>query len=103
MMNIYLFIYGIVLIIPVVVRFFNPIFGLSRNLVSHLEKRGKKRGFLITHNVNGLLLGFTLIISAYLPEDLKLYCLIPLLFIFISVLICNKIFVGTFWAYTPRK
>jgi hypothetical protein len=102
-MNTYLFVFGAIMISSVVIRFFYPTFGLSKELLSRLQARGTKRGFLISHNINGLLLGVTLIVSSFLPEHLKLYCLIPLLFIFLSVLICNKLFVGTFWAYTPKS
>lgn len=103
MMDYYLFAFGAVLIGFVVVRLFYPTFCLSRELISRLQERGTKRGFLIAHNINGLLLGFTLILSSFLSEHFKRYCFIPLLVIFLSVLVSNKIYVGTFWAYVPKS
>lgn len=104
LLNIYLWLYGIGMIIPVGIRLFVPFWGLSESLRSLLSTRETTKGFLISHNINGFLLGVILIVTGFLPEHLKLCVCMPLLgAVFISVLICNKIFVGTFWAYVPKN
>lgn len=104
MIDTFLFIVGALIISYVVVRFFYPNFCFSKSLIALLQKRGTKKGFIVAHNINGLLLGATLILTCFLPEHLKLhYCMPLLLIIFLSVLICNKIFVGTIWAYVPKS
>lgn len=104
MTNTLLCVAGIFLIISVVVRFFVPTWGLSKALVSRLNSRKTTKFFLICHNINGGLLGAILIVSGFLSDYLKLrVCLPMLLIVFISVLISNKICIGTFWAYIPNR
>ena len=104
MTNIILCIAGVLMILPIVVRFFIPTWGLSKPLISRLNSRKTTKGFLICHNINGGLLGAILIASGFLPDHLKLRVCLPLLLIvFISVLISNKICIGTFWAYVPKE
>lgn len=103
-MNIFLCLFGFGMIVPVGVRLFIPLWGLSKPLISRLSNRGTTKGFLISHNINGFLLGAILIVAGILPEHLKICICMPLLgLLFVSVLICNKLFVGTFWAYTPNS
>lgn len=102
--NISLWVAGVLLILSVAVRFFIPTWGLSKALVSRLNSRKTTKGFLICHNINGGLLGAILIVSGFLPDYLKLRVCLPLLaIVFISVLVSNKICIGTFWAYVPNR
>ena len=104
MNNILLYIEGAALIVPVLIRIFIPFWGFSKSLVARLNSRKTTKGFLISHNINGCMLGTTLIIAGLLPEHLKLCICMPLLgAVFISILICNKIFVGSYWAYVPNR
>lgn len=104
MVNILLCLFGLGLIVPVGVRLFIPLWGLSKSLISRLSDRKTTKGFLISHNINSFLIGTILIVAGILPEHLKICICIPLLgAVFVSVLVCNKLFVGTFWAYTPNS
>ena len=103
MTDILLCIFGAILVGSVAVRLFFPLFGLSESLIACLEERNSKKRFLAWHNINGFLLGAILIAAGILPEELKLCCCLPpLVGVFISVILCNRVCVATFWAYVPK-
>lgn len=104
MSDILLFILGIIMIVSVGIRLFRPFWGFSKSLVSRLNSRKTTKVFLISHNINGCILGLVLIIAGFLPDYLKICVCMPLLgIVFVIILVCNKIFVGTYWAYVPNK
>lgn len=97
MTDILLCIAGAIIAGCVGIRFFFPYFGISRSLVALLRIRNTTKGYLIAHNINGFFLGIILIVAGIVPEQFKESCCMPLLgIVFISILVCNKIFVGSF-------
>lgn len=86
-----------------VIRLFNPHFAISHSLIELLEKRKTTKKYLITHNTISLVLGVVLICAIIIEEFKLIYVLLVLMIVFSCVLICNKLFIGQFWAFVPKS
>lgn len=89
---------GAAIITITVIRLFVPFFLTPMPLQNRLAARNTTKAYLICRNIICFIVGAIVIVAAILPEHLKKPCCLPLLaIIFIIVLICNKILLGSFW------
>ena len=98
--NIGLYILALWWIVQPVIRLFSPTWMISGGLLAHLDNRGTTRKYLLTLSINQFAFGLLLIALAIFPDQLLLFvCIFAI--ILISVLVCNKRFIGSFWRYFP--
>ena len=98
--DIYLCGVGAVILLPAVIRFFVPTFGLSKHLLKLLDSRKNATAYLWVHKVIGIVLGSTLVAAGFLPDSLKIKICMPLLvLVFIGVLVSNKVLIGKWRAH----
>lgn len=96
-MTIYLYILGALLIAGAIIRTFRPGFLLPKGLRAVLESRGTTKKYLLSRQIIGIVFGGALILAGYLPEPQRIPVCMPLLaLVFVCILACNKIFVGSF-------
>lgn len=74
---------------------------ITKNLEKEFGKRDEeKRKYLVHQRVNLFLLATVLFLSAFVPAHMREHvCLIGMLLIFISVLWCNRLYLGRLTAY----
>lgn len=95
-MSIYLYVLSGMFIIPSIIRFFKPDFYISEHLRSILDRRGTAKQYFLYRKIIGLVSGGVLVLAGYLPDEQRVVCLPMLGLIFVIILACNKIFIGSF-------